>query len=139
MDYVRFDKKNSICLVAVLRARTLPSRACPTRGWRHGAWLRKFRLPAGCWYPHPGIDTIDFEENRGCLCASPLVAIKVSLTFREMKIVGGCYFEQVSVAVEIDVHRLGYGRFKGMFDAQSVQSTPVVNLAVVNGVDLIPS
>jgi hypothetical protein len=52
--------------------------------------------------------------------------------------VGGSDFEQVSVTVEIDVHRLGYGRFQGMFATQSMQPAPVVNLAVVNGVDLIP-
>jgi len=76
------------------------------------------------------------KKIRGSLDGSPLVAVEEGLPFSDMEGVGGGDFEEVAIAVEIHVLRLGYCRFQGIFVAGPVRAAPRFNLVLVNRVDL---
>jgi len=83
-----------------------------------------------------GVDSVDFKKIGGSLYPSPLVAVEEGLAFGYMEGVGSGDFEEVAIAVEVHVLRLCYRRFQRIFVTDPVQSSPRLNLVLVNRVDL---
>ena len=87
----------------------------------------------------PSIDLMTFQKNERRLHTSSLIAIKKSLTLRDVKRVGGRNFEQVTSAVVVDVFRLRDCRLQATLIPQSPKTAKPADLLVVNCVNNLTS
>jgi hypothetical protein len=68
---------------------------------------------------------------------SPLITVKVSLALRNVNGISAGNLEEVAGAIVVHVLRLSNGRFQGMLIPQSVQSSILLDLMVMDGVNLL--
>ena len=84
------------------------------------------------------IDTVDFQKIQRRLNSRPFIAVKVRLTLYNVEGIGAGNLVQIPATVKVDILWLGYRRLKPVFATKTAQSSPRLELVLVNRVDLFP-